>query len=117
MLSVPAYARVIFMLLHHGGLITLGLVGGMTLLMYGIDKMSSALKIVASDKMKQLMWRLTRNHIMSLFTKIYYRCGAISTVTTVLLVGLYQQTMSLAQSIGVILGADMGQPSLPNLCL
>ena len=113
MLSVPAYAQdggTHIITPHEWFLISLGLIGGMTLLMYGIDKMSSALKIVASDKMKQLMWRLTRNRIMSLFTGAFITAVVqSSTVTTVLLVGFVSaRLMSLAQSIGVILGADIG---------
>lgn len=113
MLSMPAYAQdggAHIITPHEWFLISLGLIGGMTLLMYGIDKMSSALKIVASDKMKQLMWRLTRNRIMSLFTGAFITAVVqSSTVTTVLLVGFVSaRLMSLAQSIGVILGADIG---------
>ena len=72
--------------------------------------MSDALKNVAGEKMKDIMAILSNNRIMGLIT------GAIvtaviqsSSVTTVMLVGFVSAgLMSLSQTIGVILGADIG---------
>ncbi len=87
-----------------------GLLGGLALFLYGMDKMSDALKNVAGDKMRDILAMLSSNRIMGLLT------GAVvtaviqsSSVTTVMLVGFVTAgLMSLSQTIGVILGADIG---------
>ena len=87
-----------------------GLLGGLSLFLFGMDKMSDALKNVAGEKMKDILAVLSSNRIMGLVT------GAIvtaviqsSSVTTVMLVGFVSAgLMSLSQTIGVILGADIG---------
>ena len=90
--------------------LAVGLLGGLSLFLYGMDKMSDALKIVAGEKMKDVLAMLSNNRIMGLIT------GAIvtaviqsSSVTTVMLVGFVTAgLMSLSQTVGVILGADIG---------
>ncbi len=87
-----------------------GLFGGLSLFLYGMERMSDALKNVAGEKMKALLGMLSTNRIMGLMT------GAVvtaviqsSSVTTVMLVGFVTAgLMSLSQTIGVILGADIG---------
>lgn len=88
----------------------IGMLGGLAFMLYGIDKMGTALKVVAGDKMKQVMWRLTSNRFTGLLTGVFVTAVVqSSTVTTVLLVGFIStRLMSLAQSIAVILGADIG---------
>ena len=86
------------------------LAGGLALFLFGMDQMGEALKIVAGDKMRLILGKLTTNRVMGLVT------GAIvtaiiqsSSVTTVMLVGFVTANlMSLSQAIGVILGADIG---------
>jgi phosphate:Na+ symporter len=88
----------------------MGLLGGLALFLYGLDLMASALKAVAGERMKEILASLTRNRFMGAVT------GAIvtaiinsSSVTTVLLVGFISAgLMSLSQSIGVIMGANIG---------
>ena len=90
--------------------LTVGLLGGLSLFLYGMDRMSDALKNVAGEKMKDILAMLSSNRIMGMIT------GAVvtaviqsSSVTTVMLVGFVTAgLMSLSQSIGVILGADIG---------
>jgi phosphate:Na+ symporter len=90
--------------------LTTGLLGGLALFLFGMDKMSDALKNVAGEKMKDILAMLSSNRVMGLIT------GAIvtaviqsSSVTTVMLVGFVTAgLMSLSQTIGVILGADIG---------
>jgi phosphate:Na+ symporter len=75
-----------------------------------MERMSDALKSVAGEKMKDILAMLSNNRIMGMIT------GAIvtaviqsSSVTTVMLVGFVTANlMSLSQTIGVILGADIG---------
>jgi len=90
--------------------LVVGLLGGLSLFLYGMDRMSDALKNVAGEKMKDILAMLSSNRIMGMIT------GAVvtaviqsSSVTTVMLVGFVTAgLMSLSQSIGVILGADIG---------
>jgi phosphate:Na+ symporter len=90
--------------------LVVGLLGGLSLFLYGMERMSDALKNVAGEKMKDIMAVLSNNRIMGLIT------GAIvtaviqsSSVTTVMLVGFVSAgLMSLSQTVGVILGADIG---------
>jgi len=87
-----------------------GLVGGLALFLYGMDKMATALKAVAGERMKTILSRLTSNRFAGVLT------GALvtaviqsSSVTTVLVVGFVAAgLMSLAQSVGVIMGANIG---------
>lgn len=90
--------------------LAIGLLGGLSLFLYGMERMSDALKTVAGEKMRDILGMLSNNRIMGLIT------GAIvtaviqsSSVTTVMLVGFVTANlMSLSQTIGVILGADIG---------
>jgi phosphate:Na+ symporter len=90
--------------------IFIGLLGGLALFLYGMGKMSDALKNVAGEKMKDILGMLSNNRIMGLIT------GALvtaviqsSSVTTVMLVGFVSAgLMSLSQTIGVIMGSNIG---------
>ena len=90
--------------------LSIGLLGGLSLFLYGMERMSDALKNVAGEKMKDILAMLSNNRVMGLIT------GAIvtaviqsSSVTTVMLVGFVSANlMSLSQTVGVILGADIG---------
>jgi phosphate:Na+ symporter len=87
-----------------------GLVGGLALFLFGMDVMTRALKQVAGDYMKTLLSRMTRNRFVGLATGA--TITAIiqsSSITTVLLVGFISAgLMSNAQSVAVILGANIG---------
>ena len=90
--------------------LAIGLLGGLSLFLYGMERMSDALKNVAGEKMKDILGMLSNNRIMGMIT------GAIvtaviqsSSVTTVMLVGFVSANlMSLSQSIGVIMGSNIG---------
>jgi phosphate:Na+ symporter len=92
------------------GQMAMQLFGGLALFLYGIDKMTEALKAVAGDGMRTVLARLTSNRFMGALT------GALvtaviqsSSVTTVLVVGFTTAgLMSFAQSIGIIMGANIG---------
>ena len=87
-----------------------GLLGGLSLFLYGMERMSDALKNVAGEKMKDILAMLSNNRIMGLIT------GAVvtaviqsSSVTTVMLVGFVTAgLMSLSQTIGIIMGSNIG---------
>jgi phosphate:Na+ symporter len=86
------------------------LFGGLALFLFGIDQMTEGLKAVAGEGMRQVLSKLTSNRFMGALT------GALvtaviqsSSVTTVLVVGFTTAgLMSFSQSIGVIMGANIG---------
>jgi phosphate:Na+ symporter len=90
--------------------IGVGLVGGLALFLYGMHTMSEGLKAAAGEGMKTLLAKLTTNRFTAAIT------GAVvtaviqsSSVTTVLVVGFISAgLMSLSQSVGVIMGANVG---------
>ena len=92
------------------GLLVTQLGGGLALFLYGMRQMTESLKIVAGGGMKNLLARLTVNRFAAA------AAGAITTaviqsssVTTVLVVGFISAgLLTLGQSIGVILGANVG---------
>jgi phosphate:Na+ symporter len=87
-----------------------GLLGGLALFLYGMGQMADSLKIVAGDRMKSILARLTRNRVTGVLTGAFVTAVIqSSSVTTVLVVGFISAgLMTLAQSVGVILGADIG---------
>jgi len=88
----------------------MGLFGGLALFLFGMDQMADALKAVAGERMKDILARLTANRIMGALTGAFVTAVInSSSVTTVLLVGFISAgLMSLAQSVGVIMGANIG---------
>ncbi len=89
---------------------TMGLFGGLALFLYGMEMMSDALKAVAGERMKDILAKLTTNRFMGAITGAFVTAIIqSSSVTTVLVVGFITAgLMSLAQSIGVIMGANIG---------
>jgi len=89
---------------------SLGLIGGLALFLFGLEQMAVALKALAGDRLKDLLATITRNRFLGALS------GALvtallnsSSVTTVLLVGFVSAgLMSLTQSVGVIMGANIG---------
>jgi phosphate:Na+ symporter len=90
--------------------VIISLLGGLALFLYGMEKMSDALKNVAGEKMKDILAMLSNNRFMGLITGAGVTTVIqSSSVTTVMLVGFVSANlMSLSQTIGVILGADIG---------
>lgn len=89
---------------------SVGMFGGLALFLSGMDQMASALKAVAGDRMKDILARLTTNRFMGAITGAFVTAVInSSSVTTVLVVGFISAgLMSLAQSVGVIMGANIG---------
>jgi phosphate:Na+ symporter len=89
---------------------TIELLGGLALFLYGMEKMTDGLKAAAGKQMNALLAKLTGNAALGAIT------GAIvtaviqsSSVTTVLVVGFVSAgIMTLVQSVGVIFGANVG---------
>jgi phosphate:Na+ symporter len=91
-------------------LVIITMAGGLALFLYGLDRLADSLKLIAGDRMRTLLARLTTNRLAGLATG----AGATailqsSSVTTVLVVGFISSgVMTLAQSVGVIIGANIG---------
>jgi phosphate:Na+ symporter len=89
---------------------TIQLLGGLALFLYGMEKMTDGLKAAAGQQMNTLLAKLTGNRVLGAIT------GAIvtaviqsSSVTTVLVVGFVSAgLLTLVQSVGVIFGANVG---------
>ena len=89
---------------------TINLLGGLALFLYGMEKMTDGLKAAAGKQMNVLLAKLTGNSVSGAIT------GAVvtaviqsSSVTTVLVVGFVSAgLMTLVQSVGVIFGANVG---------
>lgn len=90
--------------------IVIGLVGGLALFLFGMEQMTAALKQVAGRRMKTMLARLTTNRFTATLTGAFVTAVIqSSSVTTVLVVGFISAgLMTLPQSIGVILGANVG---------
>lgn len=87
-----------------------GLLGGLGLFIYGMKQMSEGLQKAAGKKLKYLLGLLTTNRfaglgIGTLVTSIIQSSSA----TTVMVVGFVNAgLMTLTQSVGVIMGANIG---------
>ncbi len=89
---------------------TMQLAGGLAIFLYGMEKMSDALKIVAGDRLRDILGKLTTNRFMGLITGAGVTAVVqSSSITTVMLVGFVSAgLMTSVQSIGVIFGANIG---------
>ena len=87
-----------------------GLFGGLALFLFGMEMMSGALKSALGSQMKVLLGKLTRTRFMAVLTGAFVTAVVqSSSVTTVLVVGFVSAgMMSMAQSVGVIMGANVG---------
>lgn len=92
------------------GSILMGLIGGLALFLFGLDQLSDALKLIAGEGMRKILARLTTNRFTgALAGAIVTAIIQSSSVTTVLVVGFISAgLMTLPQSIGVIIGANIG---------
>jgi phosphate:Na+ symporter len=95
--------------LDLGALLT-GLGGGLALFLYGMRKMTESLKVAAGAGMKNLLARLTTNRFSgALAGALVTAVVQSSSVTTVMVVGFVTAgLMTFGQSMGVIMGANVG---------
>jgi len=91
-------------------LILAGLLGGLSLFLYGMFMMSDGLQKAAGDKMRAILTSITNNRFVALgIGALVTMIIQSSSATTVMLVGFVQSgLMSFSQSLGMILGADIG---------
>jgi phosphate:Na+ symporter len=86
------------------------LFGGLAFFLYGMEKMSDGMKKTAGDQMRKILAALTRNRVIALLVGAFVTMVIqSSSATTVMLVSFVQAgLMRFTQSLGVILGADIG---------
>lgn len=86
------------------------LLGGLGMFIFGMNLMGDSLQKWAGGKMRSILGFLTRNRVVALISGIVITFVLqSSSACTVLLVGFVNSgLMTLAQTIGVILGADVG---------
>lgn len=90
--------------------VNLGLFGGLALFLAGLQLLSEGMKKAAGQAMTTVLAKLTTNRFMGAVTGAFVT-GILnsSTVTTLLVVGFISGgMMTLAQSVGVIMGANIG---------
>jgi phosphate:Na+ symporter len=92
------------------GMMFMKLFGGLALFLFGMDQMSDSLKAVAGDRMKMILAKLTSNRFTGAATGAAVTAVIqSSSVTTVLVVGFISANlMTMSQSVGVIMGANIG---------
>ncbi len=92
------------------GFVIMNLLGGLALFLYGMEKMSEGMKKSAGDKMRSILSALTNNRVIAMIVGAFVTMVIqSSSATTVMLVSFVQaELMSFTQTLGVILGADIG---------
>jgi len=90
--------------------LVIGLLGGLALFLYGMEKMSEGLKKSAGKGMRNILSALTKNRIIGLAVGAFVTMVIqSSSATTVMLVSFAQaQLLTFGQTLSVILGADIG---------
>ena len=88
----------------------LGMLGGLAFFLYGMEKMSEGLRRSAGNQMRSILSALTQNRVVALGVGAFVTMVIqSSSATTVMLVSFVQaELMTFTQSLGVILGADIG---------
>jgi len=90
--------------------IAIGVIGGLSLFIFGMNYMGIALQKTAGSKLKQILAALTNKRIMGVFVgAVVTMIVQSSSATTVMTVGFVNAgLMNLNQAIGVIMGANIG---------
>ncbi|MCB0281935.1 MAG: Na/Pi symporter [Calditrichae bacterium] len=88
----------------------IGLAGGLALFLFGMEMMSEGMKKVAGSRLRSILSSITNNRLvavgMGTFVTMIMQS---SSATTVMLVSFVQaRLITFAQSLGIILGADIG---------
>ncbi len=90
--------------------LVLSLLGGVALFLFGMNLMGEGLKKAAGNKLEVTLWKLTNSPLKGvLLGTIVTSIIQSSSATTVIVVGLVNSgMMKVAQSISVIMGANIG---------
>lgn len=96
--------------MEFGFLQLLNLLGALGFFIYGMKLMSESIQKVAGSKMRQILGAMTSNRFKAVFTGfVLTSLVQSSSATTVLVVSFVNAgLLSLVESIGVIMGANIG---------
>ncbi len=88
----------------------LTMIGGICLFLFGMNLMGEALERRAGDSLRSILSKLTSNRLLGFLTGMAVTAVIqSSSATTVMVVGFVNSgLLSLAQAIGVIMGANIG---------
>ena len=88
----------------------LSLIGSLGLFLFGMKTMSEGLEKFAGDRLRSVLAAMTKNRVMGVLTGIFVTALIqSSSATTVMVVSFVNAgLMTLSQSIGVIMGANVG---------
>ncbi len=91
-------------------LVITGLVGGLALFLYGMEKMSNGMKKSAGNRMRKILAMLSNNRFIGLAVGAFVTMIIqSSSATTVMLVSFVRSgLMTFSQTLGIILGANIG---------
>jgi len=88
----------------------IGLIGGLAIFLFGMEMMSEGMKKTAGTKLRSILSSITNNRLVAVGVGTFVTMVIqSSSATTVMLVSFVQaQLMTFSQSLGIILGADIG---------
>jgi phosphate:Na+ symporter len=90
--------------------LSIAILGGLALFLYGMKILSEALQGAADDKLERILWRFTNNRFKGVLTGLAITSVIqSSSATTVMLVSFVNAGLiNLTQAIGIIFGANIG---------
>ncbi len=96
--------------MNYGFFDLLTLIGSLGIFLYGMKVMSEGLQKIAGDKMRNILSAMTRNRLLGVFTGLLITALVQSSSATTLMVVSFVNAglLNLAQSISVIMGANVG---------
>jgi phosphate:Na+ symporter len=96
--------------MNYGFIDFLKLIGSLGLFLYGMKIMSEGLQKLAGNKLRNILSAMTKNRVMGILTGLLITTLVqSSSATTVMVVSFVNAgLLSLIQSIGVIMGANIG---------
>ena len=86
------------------------LLGGLALFLYGMEMMSSGLELVAGDRLRVVIEKMTSSFFKSILVGTFVTAIIqSSSATTVMVVGFVNAgLMTIYQAVGIIMGANIG---------
>lgn len=83
---------------------------GLSLFLYGMQRSEKGLRLAAGDQHRRIVERLTRNRVVAMVMGLIMTVATqSSSATTVMLVGFASAgLLTFTQTLGIILGADIG---------
>ena len=89
---------------------TIAVIGGLAIFVYGMNLMSDGLQQIAGEKLKSILSLVTKNRFLAILTgTLVTAIIQSSSATSVMTVGFVNAgLLSLVQAIGVIFGANIG---------